>query len=198
MSGAVISDAVASDAVTSDAVVSEAMHPHASGNTVFAQGVAIPSSRVGLTFPTDSSASPADSPAASASGSPSDTPTASPDGSSMSTSPADCADTAEVRSQFEAIVADMLWHHRPKTETTPELLGRLLAVTPGIELMRELQAINADDLEPDQRLIHTHLWERCVGVGHRPGRGIRRGFHRRPHRPTRRTHDRPRRGRHLR
>jgi hypothetical protein len=51
--------------------------------------------------------------------------------------------------------------------------------------MRELRAINTDDLEPDQRLIHTHLWERCVGVGHRPGRGLRRRIHRRPHRPTR-------------
>ncbi len=72
------------------------------------------------------------------------------------------ADTADVRSRFDEIVADMLWHYRPKTETTAELLGRLLAVTPGIELMRELRAIKPDDLEPDQRLIHAHLWERCV------------------------------------
>lgn len=70
---------------------------------------------------------------------------------------------SQVRSRFESIVADLLWHHSPKTESPAELLGRLLAFPPGIELMSELRAIDANELATDQRLIYAHLWERCVG-----------------------------------
>ena len=70
-------------------------------------------------------------------------------------------DTIEVRSEFESIVADLIWHHRPKVESPAEILGRLLTVTPGVLLMEELQSLDDQALTPDERLIYLHLWQRC-------------------------------------
>lgn len=70
-------------------------------------------------------------------------------------------DTVEVRSAFESIVADLIWHHRPKTESPGEILGRLLTIAPGALLMEELQSLDDQALTPDERLIYLHLWQRC-------------------------------------
>ena len=70
---------------------------------------------------------------------------------------------SEVLSRLDAMTADVIWHHSTKTEPPAERLGHLLSFPVGVELISELQSINADDLEPDQRLIYAHLWERCVG-----------------------------------
>lgn len=83
---------------------------------------------------------------------------------------------SQVRSQFEAIIADLLWHHSPLAEPPAEKLGRLLAFPPGVELMSELRTIDADDLTSDQRLIYTHLWERCVGWVTDQAAGAAAGF----------------------
>ena len=73
------------------------------------------------------------------------------------------ADSSAVQSQFEAIIADIVWQHSISTHPVQMRLGELLAFPPGPKLLDELRRINASELAPDQRLIYAHLWERCVG-----------------------------------
>jgi len=63
------------------------------------------------------------------------------------------ADSGAVQSQFEAIIADIVWQHSISTHPVQIRLGELLAFPPGPTLLDELRRINASELEPDQRLI---------------------------------------------
>lgn len=76
---------------------------------------------------------------------------------------AQTADSQEVRSQFEVIIADMVWRNSVADYPIKERLGELLAFPIGMDLLHQLRDIKPATLEPDQRLIYLHLWERCVG-----------------------------------
>jgi len=69
----------------------------------------------------------------------------------------------DVDSVFEKMMADIIWHHEVPSHPTAQRLGELLAFPVGIELMQQLRRIDAGELESDQKLIYSHLWERCVG-----------------------------------